>query len=109
MAMALDFTCEQCGFEITGWDDGNPYYFDTKGKKQYAHHPDPKRDQYVGIDSDMICLDCGETFLSDSENPAMQCPHCQSTNFCDQFDLAGKPCPKCKVGRFDEGQLGGIS
>ena len=42
MAQGIRLVCENCGKSIEAWDDGNPYYLDRRGKKQYAWHPDPK-------------------------------------------------------------------
>lgn len=39
MAMSLIFTCEQCGFSVEGWDEGNPYIINSKGKRVFFYHP----------------------------------------------------------------------
>jgi hypothetical protein len=28
--------------EFEAWDEGNPHYFDERGGKHYACHPDPR-------------------------------------------------------------------
>jgi hypothetical protein len=39
MAEARRFACGSCSFSVTAWSDGNPYYLDETGEKQYAYHP----------------------------------------------------------------------
>jgi hypothetical protein len=51
MAAGIRFVCNSGGETITSWDEGEPYYLDKRGRKKYAYHPDPKRDQCIGIDS----------------------------------------------------------
>jgi hypothetical protein len=50
MAEAFRFICNSCGKTIESWDEGHPYYFDKRGRKKYAYHPNPKRDQCIGVD-----------------------------------------------------------
>jgi hypothetical protein len=57
MAQSFRFICNSCGETIESWDEGDPYYLDERGRKQYAYHPDSKRDQCIGIDSPYLCRD----------------------------------------------------
>ena len=41
MAQCIRFACDNCSNDVEAWDDGNPYYFDRRGVKKYAYHPDP--------------------------------------------------------------------
>jgi len=101
MAEALRFVCNSCGKAVESWSDGNPYYIDTLGNKQYAYHPDNERLALcIGNDSPHICLGCGEEFNVDSISLASICPKCGSENITDTFELNGKTCPICKVGLF---------
>jgi len=43
MAEAVRYVCGKCGHAIEAWSDGNPYYIDDAGTKQYAYHPDHER------------------------------------------------------------------
>jgi hypothetical protein len=38
MAQAFRFICNSCGETIESGDEGNPYYLDKRGRKQYAYH-----------------------------------------------------------------------
>jgi len=101
MAEAREFVCNHCGHSEGGWSDGNPYYIDEHGKKQYAYHP--RHDLLalcIGNDSNHLCLDCGNKFLVDSRAPITTCPKCNSHDFECVFDLDGKRCPVCKNGTF---------
>lgn len=98
MAEARRFVCDSCGHSIESWSDGNPYYVDEKGKKQYAYHPSRERDFCIGNDEDYLCLSCSEEFRIDSRDPKTACPKCHSEEISDTFDLDGKPCPWCKTG-----------
>lgn len=101
MAMARKFVCDNCAHEIEAWDDGNPYYIDEAGAKQYAYHPDHQRlARCVGNDRDHLCLDCGALFRIDSLAPVDSCPTCSSLNFGATVDLDQKRCPYCKEGYF---------
>ena len=44
MAECRRFVCSGCGRKIDAWSDGNPFYIDETGKKQYAYHPDLQAD-----------------------------------------------------------------
>jgi hypothetical protein len=74
MAQSFLFICNNCAHEIESWDEGHPYYFDKRGRKQYAYHPDPKRDQCIGVDSPHLCLTCAETPFG----PIPNSPECES-------------------------------
>ena len=100
MAQGFQFVCDHCRVAVKAWDDGNPYYFDKRGRKRYAYHPDPQRDRCVGVDLPHLCLSCGAKFMVDSRSPLKQCPKCSSDSITDQYHLAGKDCPYCKTGMF---------
>jgi Zn finger protein HypA/HybF involved in hydrogenase expression len=108
MAMELRFTCPTCGDTRAAWDDGNPFYIDGTGKKQFAYHPDKNLDRCIGNDSPHLCLACGTEFNVDSREPTSTCPSCGSADISDLFKLTGKLCPKCKTGRY-RSQPGAIS
>lgn len=102
MAQALLHVCDQCQHSVKAWSDGNPYYINKSGTKQYAYHPDHELlDLCIGNDSPNLCLNCGEEFMVDSRAPLGTCPKCGSTNFVDSYDLSGHPCPYGKVGKFN--------
>jgi hypothetical protein len=44
MAMSLIFTCDQCGFSLEAWDDGNPYILNSKDERVYFYHPGGEED-----------------------------------------------------------------
>jgi len=94
------YNCTSCGRLIEAWDEGNPYFLTSTGKKKYAYHPDPKREECIGVDSPNTCLACGTQFSIDSNNPILQCPKCKSMDICNDFELESKPCPFCKDGHF---------
>jgi hypothetical protein len=101
MADCRQFICDNCDKTIEAWSDGNPYYIDGEGKKQYAYHPDhEKLDRCIGNDSPHICLSCGREFKVDSRSPITRCPKCESTNICDMYHLDRRKCPYCKQGIF---------
>ena len=101
MAEGLQFVCKNCGKTIKSWSDGNPYYIDPLGKKQYAHHPDHERLALcIGNDRPHLCLACGKEFMVDSSSPTKICPECGSEDIADTFELNGKKCPDCHVGVF---------
>lgn len=101
MAEALRFLCDGCGRSIVAWSDGNPYYIDEAGAKQYAYHPDHDRlARCIGNDSPHLCLACGAKFTVDSRAPAGVCPGCGSAEITDAFRLGGRRCPYCKAGTF---------
>ena len=103
MAQGLRYVCSDCGHAITAWSDGNPYYIDKEGAKQYAYHPDHDRlAQCIGNDSPHLCLSCGHEFMVDSRAPVSACPKCIASEFVSTCQLEGQRCPFCKVGEFAE-------
>ena len=101
MAEGLRFVCNNCGKAVESWSDGNPYYIDSFGKKQYAYHPDHERlDLCIGNDRPHLCLACDKKFMVDSRSPTNICPKCGSEDIVDTFKLDGKKCPDCHVGVF---------
>jgi hypothetical protein len=102
MAEGITNVCDKCSTKVEAWSDGNPYYLDASGAKEYAYHPDHERlERCIGNDSPHLCLGCGHQFMVDSRAPITACPECASERICDCFDLSGKPCPFCKAGTFD--------
>ena len=101
MAEALRFVCDNCNHEVVAWSDGNPYYIDKTGAKQYAYHPDHDRLALcIGNDSPHHCLGCGTEFKVDSRAPVRAYPSCSSDEIVDSFRLEGCCCPYCKKGKF---------
>lgn len=101
MAEGLRYVCENCGHAIEAWSDGNPYYIDETGAKQYAYHPDHERlARCIGNDSPHLCLSCGAEFMVDSRAPVEACEKCGAPDIADTFRLGGKQCPYCKKGKF---------
>ncbi|MGF1634529.1 MAG: hypothetical protein ACFCVE_11815 [Phycisphaerae bacterium] len=100
MAAGKGFACDACGERLFAWDEGNPYYLDERGQKQYAYHPAPERDQCIGNESPTLCLNCGERFMIDSQSPTNACAKCDSQDIADEWNLDGKPCPFCHGGTF---------
>ena len=100
MAECRGFVCEHCSFSIGAWADGNPYYIDEMGKKQYAYHPQQELELCIGNDSPYLCLDCGKQTMIDSRSPDERCGECESTNMVGLFHLGGRPCPACRIGLF---------
>lgn len=63
MVEAIRFICSECDKSIEARPDGNSYYLDENGQKQYAYHPDHKNlARCIGNDSPHLCLNCGEEF-----------------------------------------------
>jgi predicted Zn-ribbon and HTH transcriptional regulator len=101
MAQAKRFVCGTCRRAVEAWSDGNPYYIDESGCKQYAYHPDHERlARCIGNDSPNLCLDCGEEFKDDSRGPNAVCPKCGGDQFIPSYQLGGQRCPYCKAGVF---------
>ncbi|MDB4338507.1 hypothetical protein OAA19_00200 [Rubripirellula sp.] len=101
MAMEIENICDKCDHSIQAWSDGNPYYLDLQGKKQYAYHPDHfNLDRCIGNDSEHLCLNCAAKLVLDSRKPIKACPECKSGDFQDTYQLEGKRCPFCKDGTF---------
>ena len=131
MAICLIFTCNQCGFSIDAWSDGNPYIEDPQGKRHYFYHPsedsmiseialkilghtptEAEKEELLlkhgGNAPDHICRDCGETSQIDPKRDTLACPHCSSKRIVARYNLGGAPCLKCS-GTFSEGSPGAIS
>jgi DNA-directed RNA polymerase subunit RPC12/RpoP len=101
MAQALRFVCDHCERDIQSWSDGNPYFIDADGKKQYAYHPDHENlERCIGNDTPHLCLGCGLELKIDSLAPVTACPECKSAELRDTYDLAGCRCPYCREGDF---------
>ena len=101
MADAVRWVCENCNHAIEAWSDGNPYYIDETGEKQYAYHPDNRRLALcIGNDSPHLCLACGVEFMVDSLNLIAACPTCGANGIVDTYQLGGQMCPECKAGEF---------
>lgn len=100
MAECIRYQCGNCDNSVEAWSDGNPYFIDEQGCKQYAYHPSADFDKCVGNDADFLCLSCGDEFIADSLQPDSPCPKCYSKDTTDTSELAGKLCPKCKAGKF---------
>ena len=101
MAQALRYVCGNCRHSIEAWSDGNPYYIDELGQKQYAYHPDHERlDKCVGNDEPHLCLACGLEFNIDSRAPSAKCPVCESADITVTYELEGRQCPYCRTGVF---------
>jgi len=101
MAEGFRFACDRCDRELIAWSDGNPYFLDERGRKQYAYHPDHDNlERCIGNDTPHLCLDCGTELMIDSRDPRDTCPGCGSRIISDCLDLDGKPCPGCKSGRL---------
>lgn len=103
MAQAILFECTSCDKSIESWSDGNPYYIDENGVKQYAYHPNMDAlARCIGNDAPHICLGCGHEFMLDSLAPTTECPKCQSSNIKSDHDIEGEACPYCKKGVFEQ-------
>ena len=103
MAEAIRFVCNKCNHLVVAWSDGNPYYLDELGVKQYAYHPNYEALALcIGNDSPHHCLGCGDEFDVDSLAPVAECPSCGSSEFVSSFELGGCRCPYCKDGMFEK-------
>ena len=101
MAEAKRYVCENCHKAIVAWSDGNPYYIDEAGAKQYAYHPDHERlSMCIGNDDPHLCLACGDEFMVDSRRPITACPKCGDADISDTYNLGGRQCPYCSAGVF---------
>lgn len=101
MAQCFRFVCGSCGRDIVAWSDGNPYYIDGRGRKQYAYHPDHERlNRCIGNDVPHLCLVCGEEFKVDSRSSTDRCTKCGSPEIVGLCKLEGKACPYCREGVF---------
>lgn len=111
MAESVWFVCTGCNNAIEAWSDGNPFYVDEAGNKQYAYHPNHEElDKCVANDVPHLCLNCGNEVKIDSRLESKKCPECGSTSVVDTFTLEDVKCPKCDGGKFVRGNiLGSIS
>lgn len=101
MARGIRNICTHCATSIKAWSDGNPYFIDESGTKEYAYHPEHERlEKCIGNDSPYLCLNCGEQFMVDSRAPVSECPKCGAKDISDTYELDKKRCPFCKVGTF---------
>ncbi len=101
MSIAYQFACDHCARRLEAWDDGNPYFLDEDGEKQYAYHPDHDRlERCIGNDSPHLCLACGTEFMVDSRSPTDRCPSCAAADIVDTVAVDGCRCPWCKVGHL---------
>jgi DNA-directed RNA polymerase subunit RPC12/RpoP len=101
MAEGIRLVCDECGNSVKAWSDGNPYYIDGDGEKQYAYHPNHEElAKCTGNDEEMYCLGCGCEFKSDSNDPAVGCPGCSSQEIVSPLSLSTRRCPKCSGGVF---------
>jgi predicted RNA-binding Zn-ribbon protein involved in translation (DUF1610 family) len=101
MAEAYQFTCTSCSHSLGAWSDGNPYYIDSSGKKEYAYHPDHDGlARCIGNDDPNLCLGCGAEVMVDSRSPIGRCPQCDAARLVPTWSLEGKRCPFCRSGDF---------
>lgn len=103
MAECRRYVCDHCARAIAAWSDGNPYYRDAAGKKQYAYHPDHERlAQCVGNDVPHLCLACGRETKVDSLRPRTRCRVCKAGPLVDTWHLEAHDCPYCRAGKFEQ-------
>ena len=101
MAECIRFVCSGCGHSVDAWSDGNPFYIDEAGNKQYAYHPNhAELEKCIANDKPYYCLQCGTESKIDSRLDSKVCPECRSENIVDTFKLEGVKCPKCEHGHF---------
>jgi len=101
MAEGIRYVCKKCRQAIEAWSDGNPYFIDEEGAKQYAYHPDHERlSRCIGNDTPHLCLSCAHEFLVDSRSPMDSCPACAASSIVSTFELGGRRCPYCQAGVF---------
>jgi hypothetical protein len=113
-----------------------PYHGKNKIEQILGRNIPPEvREERTGFNSYCVCLDCLHQFEADLRDekvnewrfwfwfpsfkeafrgtPRMKddrkCPECGSTNVKTEFELIGKPCPKCKEGIIMEIETGIIS
>lgn len=71
MAECIRYLCNHCSKELQSWSDGNPYFINDSGGKEYAYHPDHEGlARCIGNDSPYLCLRCGHGFRVDSRSPS---------------------------------------
>jgi DNA-directed RNA polymerase subunit RPC12/RpoP len=101
MAECIRFVCSGCRHSVDAWSDGNPFYIDESGNKQYAYHPNhAELEKCIANDVPHFCLQCGTESKIDSRLDSKVCPECRSENIVDTFNLEGVRCPKCQHGHF---------
>jgi DNA-directed RNA polymerase subunit RPC12/RpoP len=101
MAECIQFACSSCGKSIEAWSDGNPFYINETGNKQYAYHPNhDELEKCIANDVPHLCLNCGNEVKIDSRKEPKNCPECSSTNVVRTFRLEGVKCPNCDNGNF---------
>ena len=111
MAEGRLLICGHCAFEVMAWSDANPYYFDSRGRKRYAHHPDHENlARCIGLNVPHLCIACGEEIQIDAAVGLPVCPMCKSDRLVDMWEREGHQCPKCRSGRFvDDPRRGAVS
>ena len=120
-----DYKCDSCSFSTSGWEEGWVYVTDDLGKRIGCQHPgenetiakvlripkddiwgfpylkgpDPKWSalikERVGILTNCICLDCGETRTLDVKRDTHVCTKYKSANIIPLEESDGQQCPKC--------------
>ncbi len=101
MAECIRYVCNRCSHTIESWSDGNPYFINESGAKQYAYHPDHEGlARCIGNDSPHLCIQCGHGFKVDSRDPISSCPKCGASIIKPTSELEGIQCPACKEGCF---------
>lgn len=132
MAACITSTCQSCGFSVENWDDGNPYVESPDGKRHYFYHPGeeeqlegimggilghfPSRDEInevlktsSGNESTYLCTGCLKLSQRDPERDEVTCQHCGCGDLVETGKLGGRPCPSCKSGKMDQGEMKAIS
>ena len=132
MAACISFTCQTCGFSVEHWDDGNPYVESPDGKRHHFHHPHgeeqlekivggilghfPSRDEIEkvlrtssGNESTYLCTRCIKFSRRDPDRDKIICRHCGCGELVETGKLGGLPCPSCRSGVFDQGEMTAIS
>jgi hypothetical protein len=132
MAACTKFTCDECGFAVNCWDDGNRYLEWLPGTRNYLYHPgdrsktedlmlkiygrQPTSEEYAnafrlygGNENEFLCADCATISRIDRKRDPKVCKECNSTSLDDVSELAKAECPKCRSGHFNSGEFNGIS
>lgn len=101
MAECIRYVCDHCAKQLEAWTDGNPYFINDSGAKEYAYHPDHENlARCIGNDEPHLCLECGHGFRVDSRAPITNCPECGAATIRSTGALDGVQCPFCKRGTF---------
>ena len=101
MAECIRYVCNHCSKDLQSWSDGNPYFINASGSREYAYHPNHEGlARCIGNDSPHLCLQCGHGFRVDSRAPITCCPECGAATIRSTFELEGMQCPFCKEGAF---------